>query len=211
MTTVEDLYRAHARHVLAYALRRSDNATARLRVIGFPHAAGNALFYRSWRTYMPRDIDFCPIELPGHGQRIGEMAVTHLDTLVPTLQAVLEPLLTIPFAFFGHSTGACIAFEAARVLRAIDGRSATHLFVSGRPAPGRARTGIRSSVIDARRIVVSEPSSWSGVTSAGIAPRSRSTAVRSLPAASGVLMKRMLPSPICHFKSRHGPVISLAT
>jgi medium-chain acyl-[acyl-carrier-protein] hydrolase len=57
---------------------------------------------------------------------------------VPTLQAVLEPLLTIPFAFFGHSTGACIAFEAARVLRAIDGRSATHLFVSGRPAPGRA-------------------------------------------------------------------------
>ena len=104
---------------------RSDSATARLRVIGFPHAAGNALFYRSWRTYMPLDIDFCPIELPGHGQRIGEMAVTHLDTLVPTLQAVLEPLLTIPFAFFGHSTGACIAFEAARVLRAIDGRSAT--------------------------------------------------------------------------------------
>ena len=94
---------------------------------------------------MPLDIDFCPIELPGHGQRIGEMAVTHLDTLVPTLQAVLEPLLTIPFAFFGHSTGACIAFEAARVLRAIDGRSATHLFVSGRPAPGRA-IGHRSSV-----------------------------------------------------------------
>ena len=87
---------------------------------------------------MPLDIDFCPIELPGHGQRIGEMAVTHLDTLVPTLQAVLEPLLTIPFAFFGHSTGACIAFEAARVLRAIDGRSATHLVVSGRPAPDRA-------------------------------------------------------------------------
>jgi RNA polymerase sigma-70 factor (ECF subfamily) len=28
VTTVEDLYRAHARHVLAYALRRSDTATA---------------------------------------------------------------------------------------------------------------------------------------------------------------------------------------
>lgn len=28
MTTVENLYRAHAKHVLAYALRRSDTATA---------------------------------------------------------------------------------------------------------------------------------------------------------------------------------------
>jgi RNA polymerase sigma-70 factor (ECF subfamily) len=28
VTTVEDLYRAHAKHVLAYALRRSDTATA---------------------------------------------------------------------------------------------------------------------------------------------------------------------------------------
>jgi medium-chain acyl-[acyl-carrier-protein] hydrolase len=114
---------------------RSESATVQLRIIGFPHAAGNALFYRSWRKHMPRDIDFCPVELPGHGQRIDEMPFTHLETLAATLQVILEPLLTVPFAFFGHSTGACIAFEAARVLRATDGRAAMHLFVSGRPAP----------------------------------------------------------------------------
>jgi medium-chain acyl-[acyl-carrier-protein] hydrolase len=117
---------------------RSESATVQLRIIGFPHAAGNALFYRSWRKQMPCDIDFCPVELPGHGQRIDETPFTHLDALAATLQVVLEPLLTVPFAFFGHSTGACIAFEAARVLRVADGRSAMHLFVSGRPAPGRA-------------------------------------------------------------------------
>lgn len=91
---------------------------------------------------MSPDIDFCPVELPGHGQRFDEMPFTDLGALTAALQVVLQPLMTVPFAFFGHSTGACLAFEAARVLRAADGRSATHLFVSGRAAPGYA-TGAR--------------------------------------------------------------------
>jgi medium-chain acyl-[acyl-carrier-protein] hydrolase len=115
---------------------RSENTTIQLRVIGFPHAAGSASFYRAWRDRMPRDIDFCPVELPGHGQRIDEVPFTDLGALAAALQVVLGPLLTVPFAFFGHSVGACIAFETARVLRGADGRSAMHLFVSGRPAPG---------------------------------------------------------------------------
>jgi len=120
---------------------RNENATVQFRVIGFPHAAGNAFFYRSWRKYTPPDLDFCPVELPGHGQRIDEMPFTDLGALASILQVILAPLLTVPFAFFGHSTGACIAFEAARMLRAADERSATHLFVSGRPAPGHAGAG----------------------------------------------------------------------
>ena len=91
---------------------------------------------------MSPDIDFCPGGVPGHGQRFDEMPFTDLGALTAALQVVLQPLMTVPFAFFGHSTGACLAFEAARVLRAADGRSATHLFVSGRAAPGYA-TGAR--------------------------------------------------------------------
>ena len=67
-----------------------------------------------------------------------ETPFANLAALVINLQAVLRPLLTVPFAFFGHSTGACIALEAARMLRTEDGRSAVHLFVSGRAAPGPA-------------------------------------------------------------------------
>jgi medium-chain acyl-[acyl-carrier-protein] hydrolase len=117
---------------------RSDKTAVDWRVFGFPHAAGSAAFYRSWRDHAPAGIDFCPIELPGHGGRMDEMPLTNLAALMINLQAVLQPLLTMPFAFFGHSTGACIAFEAARMLRAADGRSAAHLFVSGRAAPGHA-------------------------------------------------------------------------
>jgi medium-chain acyl-[acyl-carrier-protein] hydrolase len=117
---------------------RSENAEVQWRVFGFPHAGGNALFYRAWRKHMPPDIDFCPVELPGHGHRLDEVPFANWGALVTSLQAVLAPLLTVPFAFFGHSTGACIAFAAAQALRAAGSRPAVHLFVSGRPAPGRA-------------------------------------------------------------------------
>ncbi|CAL1548832.1 unnamed protein product, partial [Lymnaea stagnalis] len=40
-----------------------------------------------------------------------------------------------PFALFGHSLGAVIAFETARYLKKNAGFSPVHLFVSGRAAP----------------------------------------------------------------------------
>lgn len=39
-------------------------------------------------------------------------------------------LLDQPYAFFGHSMGAIIGFEVARLLRRCGRRSPTHLFVS---------------------------------------------------------------------------------
>jgi len=117
---------------------RRQDSRVQLRVFGFPHAGGNAYYYQAWRKLMPADIDFCPVELPGHGPRMDETPLTNLDSLVATLQVILEPLLMVPFAFFGHSAGACIAFEAARAIRSADERSAIHLFVSGCPAPDAA-------------------------------------------------------------------------
>jgi medium-chain acyl-[acyl-carrier-protein] hydrolase len=117
---------------------RRQDSTVQLRVFGFPHAGGSAYFYQAWRKLMPADIDFCPVELPGHGARMDGTPLTDLDSLVATLQVVLEPLLMVPFAFFGHSAGACIAFEAARAIRSVDKQSAIHLFVSGYPAPDTA-------------------------------------------------------------------------
>ncbi len=111
------------------------------RVFCFPHTAGNATFYRPLRHFMRAGIDFCPIELPGRAARIGEPPVTDIDRLLDTLSRTIRPLMTVPFAFFGHSTGACIAYQAARKLRAADGRRAGHLFVSARAAPDVARKG----------------------------------------------------------------------
>ena len=51
------------------------------------------------------------------------------------LSASLEPFQERPFAFFGHSIGALLAFETARALRSAGGRLPSHLFCSACHAP----------------------------------------------------------------------------
>ena len=51
------------------------------------------------------------------------------------LREELQPYFDIPFAFFGHSMGALIAFELARKLRRSRGPMPVRLFLSGRRAP----------------------------------------------------------------------------
>jgi surfactin synthase thioesterase subunit len=116
---------------------RSDGP-ARYRVFAFPHAAGNATFYRPLRQAMSTGIDFCPVELPGRAARMGEPPITRIDALLDVLSRTIQPLMSVPFAFFGHSSGAALAYQAACNLRSADGRKAVHLFVSARAAPRRA-------------------------------------------------------------------------
>jgi medium-chain acyl-[acyl-carrier-protein] hydrolase len=58
-----------------------------------------------------------------------------LSCLVEALARVLDPLLDKPFAFFGHSLGALIAFELARQIRRQHGVHPVRLFASAGRAP----------------------------------------------------------------------------
>ena len=116
---------------------RRENAEVRCRLFCFPHAAGNALFFTDWQRRVPAAVEVCPVELPGRGARIDEPAFRQMDALAETLCEVLQPLLDVPFALFGHSMGAYVACELARQLDAAHGQTAAHLFVSGAAAPDR--------------------------------------------------------------------------
>lgn len=111
------------------------NPRARLRLFCFPYAGGGAITYRTWPNDLPADIEVCSIQLPGRESRLREPAFTDMTTLVTTLAQVLKPFLNQPFAFFGHSMGALIAFELARHLRHTQQAELAHLLVSARPAP----------------------------------------------------------------------------
>ena len=117
---------------------RNEGSAVRCRLFCFPHAAGNAAFYRPLRRLMPPEVDFCPVELPGRAARLNEPPFTSMSALMERLDHALQPLMGVPFGFFGHSVGACMAFEAARQLRSVDGRIAVHVFVSGRGSPKSA-------------------------------------------------------------------------
>ena len=80
-------------------------------------------------------VEVYPVELPGRGNRLKEPPLTNMATLVESLAKDLSPYLTKPYAFFGHSMGAMIAFDLAHRLREQHVPGPVHLFVSGRPAP----------------------------------------------------------------------------
>jgi medium-chain acyl-[acyl-carrier-protein] hydrolase len=61
--------------------------------------------------------------------------ITRLPDLVHSLAIGLRPYLDKPFAFYGHSLGALLAFELARHLRREGREFPEHLFLSGRGAP----------------------------------------------------------------------------
>lgn len=110
-------------------------AGARLRLFCFPHAGGSAALFRTWADTLPAEIEVCPVQLPGREQRLWEPPFTRLSLLVEHLVISLQQYLNLPFAFFGHSMGALIAYELARELNRQAYTVPIHLFVSGCPAP----------------------------------------------------------------------------
>jgi surfactin synthase thioesterase subunit len=99
-----------------------------------PYAGGAASIYRTWHQHLPAEIEVCAVQLPGRENRIRERPFTNLVELVQALLPNLWPALDKPFALFGHSMGALIAYELAQQLQ-MHGHTPTHLFVSGRRAP----------------------------------------------------------------------------
>jgi len=116
------------------ALRESDERV-RMRLFCFPYAGGSSSVYSNWHSAFPPEVEICPIQMPGRGNRWGEPPLSRMTTLVERLATDLHPLLNLPFAFFGHSMGALVAFELARKIRGWTGESPVLLLVSGARAP----------------------------------------------------------------------------
>jgi surfactin synthase thioesterase subunit/glycosyltransferase involved in cell wall biosynthesis len=108
---------------------------APLRLFCFPYAGGGSAVFRAWQKSLEGVTAVCPIRLPGRETRIGEPPVERLEPVVDAIAAALEPYEREPFAFFGHSMGAAIAFETARFLRAAGRPQPLALLVSGARAP----------------------------------------------------------------------------
>jgi Thioesterase domain len=79
---------------------RNEASVVRCRVFCFPHAGGNATFYRPLRRFMPAEVDFCPVELPGRTARLDEPPFTSMSALMERLNHALQPLMGVPFGFW---------------------------------------------------------------------------------------------------------------
>lgn len=117
---------------------RSDPAP-RLRLVCFPHAGGNASFFRTWKDLVPEGVELLAAQYPARESRFLDAPAETMDELVADLSQASRDLFDVPVAFFGHSMGASVAYELATRLWEEHGRTLTGLFVSGRGGPGRER------------------------------------------------------------------------
>ena len=85
-----------------------------------------------WRRRLPA---VCPVLLPARESRLAEAPFQRMPPLVDALTAAIRPYLDRPFAFFGHSMGAAVAFELARKLRLLGLPQPRLLIASAARAP----------------------------------------------------------------------------
>jgi surfactin synthase thioesterase subunit len=106
-----------------------------MRLFCLPYAGGAATIYHRWQAGMPDEVDVCPIELPGRLSRLNDPPFREMGPLVRALSAALDPHLDLPFALFGYSMGALVAFEWARDVALRRGLEPVHVIVAARGAP----------------------------------------------------------------------------
>jgi pyochelin biosynthesis protein PchC len=110
-----------------------------MRLFCFPYAGGAASYYFPLSEALAPRIEVQAVQYPGRQDRRMEPCLESVGELAECIVAALSYGTDRPYAFFGHSMGAIVAFEVARRLQH-DGRAEPcWLFVSGRRAPSRCR------------------------------------------------------------------------
>jgi medium-chain acyl-[acyl-carrier-protein] hydrolase len=107
---------------------------AKVCLLCFPYAGGGASTFRSWPGAFA-ETEICIAQFPGHGARFGEPLCNRWPELTSRLAEAWESEPEVPYAIFGHSLGALIAFEWTRELRRRGHRLPRHLFLSAYRAP----------------------------------------------------------------------------
>ena len=148
MATISDKSRVNLSHTIItpslewtltlpgpWTVCQKPKPAAGCRLFCLPYAGGNSGTYRSWDSLLPDSIELHTIQLPGRLRRFSEAPLLSVADIVAQCTPQLSKLIVgKPYALFGHSMGAVVAFELGRELRRM-GRPPRWLFASGRQAP----------------------------------------------------------------------------
>ena len=118
-----------------WIIRPITRPRARFRLFCFPRAGGGASSFRSWPEHCHEEIEVTLVQPPGRENRLREKPLQSMGTLVSSVAGAMTEFLDRPYALFGHSLGAKVAFEVARELRRRELPLPVHLFVAASSGP----------------------------------------------------------------------------
>ncbi|WP_165986538.1 alpha/beta fold hydrolase [Streptomyces sp. YIM 98790] len=118
-----------------------DRESAAARLVCFPHAGGAANAFAALSAALPEDIGLLAVQYPGRQDRRAEPCADTIAALAAGVAGALtdgtegEERGGVPLFLLGHSMGALVAFETARLLQDRSGPEAARLFVSAARSP----------------------------------------------------------------------------
>ena len=96
----------------AFAVPLSQPSPAAVHLLCVPYAGGGAAVFRHWPALLPPTLAVSAIRLPGRESRIGEPPLADIGQMVTAAADDLaaDTATGRPYALFGHSFGALVAF-----------------------------------------------------------------------------------------------------
>jgi len=115
---------------------RPARAVSTLRLFCFPHVGAGGGAFNLWQpAWIPDNIELWTVRLPGREQRLSERPFHRMEPLVEALYEATATQLSGPYAFYGHSLGALVAFEMARKIQRLGKQGPIRLLISAHTAP----------------------------------------------------------------------------
>jgi surfactin synthase thioesterase subunit len=116
-------------------IRYSHRTAPKVRLFCFPFAGGGAGVFGGWSALLPESVEVVSLQLPGRETRMREPPLRSMPEILTQIVPRIAERHDLPFAFFGYSLGALIAFETARALRRVGALLPCRFFVAASLAP----------------------------------------------------------------------------
>ncbi|WP_340679284.1 thioesterase domain-containing protein [Paraglaciecola sp.] len=126
---------------------------AKVRLICFPFAGGNASTYIAWASRLDSFIELIAVQLPGRANRFNEPAIADMDELIAAMFTPFQKITDKPYVFFGHSLGSRMAFSLMLACKKVGLPGPVHFFASGSKGPQHAPRANRISHLDDQQFI----------------------------------------------------------